>query len=420
MASWERAGRRRLGRGLNGDVLNYSGCVSFLRSTDGRVPSRNIAAPVRHLTRLPLLLGFAATGVGVALPGALLPAMTTQWHLNDEQSGRLFLLAWIGSSVAALLVRGSLRTVLLFGTAAIAAGSAALAFCQGRAAGLWILLYGVGLGLTMTSISLVRESQASRPAPELLRLNLWWAIGAFVCPSLTVRAQGTGQIAPMLCAIAVAFALFGTWASFRDDLKIEMSGRNISAVWTVFRAVPLCLIVMTMLSTGIEASAGAWLATYAKRNGAGVAGIVGLPTCFWAGLLISRWFWSLGRQRVSHDKIVRGSVALVATAWLVITSVQLHPVILAASFCLGFGIGPIYPVLLAWALRFQRGGSIFFLAGVGSAALPWMTGVISGHQHSLRVGLVVPIIASAWMVGSSLLLPLAHWDKRDASVAQVS
>lgn len=394
--------------------------MSFPRSTAGHLSSRKNSARVPRLARLPLLLGFAATGVGVALPGALLPAMITQWHLRDEQSGRLFLLAWIGSSSAALLVRGRLRTALLCGVAAISVGSTGLAFCDGRGAGLWIFLYGVGLGLTMTSISLICESQASRPAAELLRLNLWWAMGAFVCPSLTVQAQGTGRIAPMLCAIACAFVLLGIWASLRKDLNIEVSGGSIAAAWTGFRAVPFGLILMTMLSTGIEASAGAWLATYAKRNGAGVAGIIGLPTCFWAGLLISRWFWSLGKQTISHDKILRGSVAVVAIGWIVITTVQLHLLVLAASFCLGFGIGPIYPVLLAWALQFRRSGSIFFLAGVGSAALPWMTGMISGHQHSLRVGLVVPIIASWWMVGASLLLPLTRWDERDAALARVS
>jgi MFS transporter, FHS family, glucose/mannose:H+ symporter len=396
--------------------LNYAGGVSFLRSTAGRLPVREIAARDGRNAPWPLLLGFAATGVGVALPGALLPAITAQWHLRDEQSGRLFLLAWIGSSVAALLVRGSLRTVLLCGAAAVSIGSASLAFCHGRGAGAWILLYGLGLGLTMTSISLIRERQASRPAPELLRLNLWWALGAFVCPSLTVWAQGSGQIAPMLCGMALVFALLGVWASLRDDLRIETSDRNLPAAWTVFRAVPFGLIVMTMLSTGIEASAGAWLATYAKRNGAGVAGIIGTPTCFWAGLLISRWFWSCGRHAISHDRIFRGSVALAATAWVVITTVQFHSIVLAASFCLGFGIGPTYPVLLSWALRFRRGGSIFFLAGVGSSALPWLTGLVSGHQHSLRAGLMVPIVGSLWMVGTSLLLPLSRWEESDAEV----
>ncbi len=79
------------------------------------------------------------------MPGALLPVMLLRWHLRDEQGGRLFLLAWIGSSLGALLVRGSLRTAMLVGSIAIAVGAAGLAFCEGYGADLWIALYGLGL-----------------------------------------------------------------------------------------------------------------------------------------------------------------------------------------------------------------------------------------------------------------------------------
>ena len=62
-----------------------------------------------------LYAGFLGTGVGVALPGVLLPVFLLNWHLRDEQAGRLFLLAWAGSSLGALAVRGSLRTCLALG-----------------------------------------------------------------------------------------------------------------------------------------------------------------------------------------------------------------------------------------------------------------------------------------------------------------
>jgi fucose permease len=217
------------------------------------------------------------------------------------------------------------------------------------------------------------------------------------------------------------FVLLAVWASLQNDLKVRRLTFHGDPASYIFKTVPLGLILMTMLSTGLEASAGAWLATYAKRSGAGVAGIVGMPAFFWFGLLMSRWFWSSGRQTISHDKILRGSVAIVAAAWIAIISLQVHLLAMAiASLCLGFGIGPTYPLLLAWALRFRCGGSIFFLAGVGSAALPWLMGLISGRHHSLRVGLLVPILGSAWMVGSSIVLPLSRWDKANVTLVSVS
>ena len=39
--------------------------------------------------KIGLYLGFAATGVGVALPGALLPLLLRRWSLSDARGGLL-------------------------------------------------------------------------------------------------------------------------------------------------------------------------------------------------------------------------------------------------------------------------------------------------------------------------------------------
>jgi fucose permease len=374
----------------------------------------------KALATAPLYLGFAAAGVGVALPGALLPAMLLRWHLQDEQAGRLFLLAWIGSSLGALLVRGSMRTALLCGSISIALGATGLSFCQANTTAAWMAFYGLGLGLTMTSISLIRQQQSGGSGTELVRLNLLWAIGACACPSLTASALTAGNIGPVLRGLAFCFAALGVWTICQKELKTEGAVSPAAHPWMLLRAVPFGLIVMTLLITGIEASAGGWLATYARRGGYGIAGAIAAPTCFWAGLLLSRLFWSLCSRRLTHDWTVRGSVALMGGASVLLIAAGSGPLLLAAAFCLGFGIGPTYPLLLAWALRFHRGGTIFFLAGVGSACLPWLTGLVSARQHSLRVGLAVPMTATLIMVTLSLVLPLGRWSRQDAAIAATS
>jgi hypothetical protein len=367
----------------------------------------------------PLYLGFAATGVGMALPGAILPAMLLRWQLQDEQGGRLFLMAWIGSSLGALLVRGSLRRTLFFGSLAVAAGAAGLAFCAGRGADMWMILYGFGLGLTMTSISLVRQWESGGSGTELVRLNLLWAIGACACPSLAIRALRFGDIRPVLCGLAICFALLATWTAIQPRLTIRTAAGKHANPWAIFRATPLGLIVMTLLITGIEASVGGWLATYARRGGFGIVETVAAPTCFWAGLLLSRLFWSAGNRWLSQDWTVRGSVALTAGSSIILIASGSGLPMLIAAFCLGFGIGPTYPLLLAWALRFQRSGAIFFFAGLGSACLPWLTGFISAQKHSLRVGLAVPMMATMVMVTLSLQLPLRLWSRQDGITTPV-
>jgi fucose permease len=80
--------------------------------------------------------------------------------------------------------------------------------------------------------------------------------------------------------------------------------------------------------------------------------------------------------------------------------------VLLAAFGLGFGLGPVYPLLLALALDFKESGVIFFVAGLGSACLPWLTGLISNQHASLHVGLFAPAVAAVLMLALSLLFPL--------------
>jgi fucose permease len=341
--------------------------------------------------------------------------MLSRWHLGDEQAGRLFLMAWIGSSLGALLVRGSLRTTLLCGGIAVGFGATGLGFGAGHGADIWMALYGLGLGLSMTSISLIRQQQTNGSGTELVRLNLLWAVGAFTCPSLTIRALTTGDLRSVLCGLAVCFFLLAAWTAFQRTLTTRAAEAEHAKPWTVFRSIPIGLIAMTLLITGIEASAGGWLATYARRGGHGIAETIAAPTCFWAGLLLSRLFWSICYTWVTHDLTVRGSVLLMGAASVVLIVSGSGQLMLIAAFCMGFGIGPTYPLLLAWALRFQRSGAIFFLAGVGSACLPWLTGLVSAQHHSLRVGLAVPMSATMIMAVLSLVLPLRVWNREEAA-----
>lgn len=374
---------------------------------DGRSQS-----PRSWLHAIPLYLGFAATGVGVALPGATLPALLVRWHLSDAQGGRLFLFAWIGSSVGALAVRGVLRDSLLAGCAAISLGATGLLFGAGSAAqaDLWMAAFGAGLGLTMTSISLLRQSSSEQSGTELIRLNFAWALGACLCPTLAAGALRSGHLRPLLCGLAVSFVALGLWAAAQASLRDRVVESKAGLGWAAVRGVPFALVLMTMLITGVEASAGGWLATYSRRSGADVAGVIAAPTCLWAGLLLSRLLWAVWARQWRPRQIVRSSVALMAAAGVLLIVSSGGWTLLLAAFCLGVGIGPVYPLLLAAVLRSARTGSIFFLAGVGSACLPWLTGVTASAHGSLRTGLFVPVIATFMILILAWTGPAAAWN----------
>ncbi|GAC1415483.1 MAG: hypothetical protein NVSMB62_03300 [Acidobacteriaceae bacterium] len=366
---------------------------------------------------MPLYLGFVATGIGVALPGATLPALLVRWHMSDAQGGRLFLFAWVGSSLGALAVRGKLRRSLLAGCAGIAVGAFGLIAGAGSAtqANLWMAAYGGGLGLTMTSISLLRQKANEHSGTELIRLNFVWALGACLCPALAERTLRFGDLRSLLGGLGAVFIVLALWTMTETALNDQIA--QTADRWLALRRVPPALVLMTMLVTGIEASAGGWLATYSRRNGDGLTGTIAAPTCLWSGLLLSRLVWAVWAQQWSARRIVRSSVALMAAAGIFLIVSSGGWTLLAAAFCLGFGIGPVYPLLLTAVLRFARTGSIFFLAGVGSACLPWLTGVSAGAQGSLRIGLLVPVVAIFATLSMAWLVQPKAWGNSSARSA---
>ena len=264
----------------------------------------------------------------------------------------------------------------------------------------------------MTSVSLLRQRHTTgnptATAREMLRLNFVWAVGACACPTLALQTLHTGDLALILAPLAAFFFTLALWSTFLLPSPASLS--TPAGFRHLFRLVPARLILMTALIIGVEASAGGWLSTYAHRGGLHLGATIEAPTCLWAGLLLSRLLWSFSTQ--PGARILRGSIALItSSALLLITpAISTHGgiLLLLGSFALGFGIGPTYPLLLAAVARFHQGSAIFFLAGIGAATLPWLTGLVSGRNASLRAGFTVPLAATfVLLLLSALPLPSA-------------
>ena len=141
------------------------------------------------ISRAVIYLGFAGTGVGMALPGSVLPALLVRWSLADSRAGFFLFLGWMGTSIGALLVRPSKVKSLALGSFLIALGALGLAFGSRWSCFLSMAVFGVGLGMAMTATSLLQSARnAGRRGAELNRLNLVWALGACICPVLATHS----------------------------------------------------------------------------------------------------------------------------------------------------------------------------------------------------------------------------------------
>ncbi len=362
--------------------------------------------------KAPLYVGFIATGVALTIPGALLPLLLVRWSMNDARGGLLLFSFYAVGSFGSYYARGRMNWSVARGAVLTVLG----AICLGWA-GRWtaygaIALYGLGLSLTMTSISLLLSQRfPEQRRLELTRLNLVWAIGAALGPWIALRStrgaattQATAVLhgQHVLLGVAIFFALTAVWSvameqgpaaavSARTDAASNRNaGGGIGVPWT--------LLVLIFGATGVEAAAGGWLTSYAQRAGDSLGITIGAATFLWVGSFVSRVVHSTKWASRLPERAVLGSSMVAMTAALALLLAWPAGVVtMVAAAVLGLAAGPVYPLVIAAALRYRENSTVFAVAGVGASILPLLTGALSTWTHSLRAGLGVPLLAAAIM-----------------------
>jgi fucose permease len=349
---------------------------------------------------------FLGTGLGTALPGAMLPLLLNRWSMTDREAGSLFFLFFVGSASGALLSRGSLSASIVRGCVILATGAVALVLAHRPFELLAVPIYGLGLGIVMTSISVLQARRhANARTAEMARLNFLWVLGACLGPSIGLRGAAAFGTAAVFYGIAGFFVVIAVAARIFVQ---HAAPANETGTLADRARIPIALVVLVPLSTGVESAAGGWLATYSARAGDTLGLTVGAATCFWAGMLVSRALQSHPEAACASERWMIQLGPGLATAGLMIIVAMNGRWILAGALMLGMGVGPMYPLLLAMTLRHGEAGNVIFaLAGAGASLLPLLTGVVSGWAGSLKSGLAVPLSASLVM----LLLGAAfsHW-----------
>lgn len=354
-----------------------------------------VAHPTRSSRAGTLYLLFTLTGVGLVLPGALLPLLVAQWAWGDGRSGVLFFLFFLGSFFGAFCARGTLGPMLSLGTLAWVVPLALFSWLHGPMVFLAFLMCGFGLGITMTGLSLVQSRRSGvHRLRELTRLNLLWACGACAGPFLLLRSCAAFGLSETLQGCAAAILLTGAtvaWQLRREPVPASGAWH----AWRHLRDLSASYAITLPLATGIEAGMGGWLTTLAARQHGGGATMVSAVSALWMGLLTSRLLFS-SRHAPVRNRWVMPAFALFTVLGLAAELGGQFPVSsVVGAFLVGFGIGPLYPYLLSRNLDHGEAGNAGFLvAGAGSSLLPLLIGVLSQMFHSLRMGLLAPLVGS--------------------------
>jgi FHS family glucose/mannose:H+ symporter-like MFS transporter len=363
-----------------------------------------------------LCFGFIICGIVTVLPGPLLPLLAARWHLRDVQSGTFFAVQFAASTVAAIVSPWRLRRSLPTGFGLMAAAAILLSVAMrsvsasaGHAlalAAFALIGFGIGLSVTATNLTVALADPRAR-ARRLSVVNLWWGMGAVVCPWLVAAAERAGHLAVLLPALAVAAA-----ATFAALAPLLLSGADAppaprgesspSQTGTlIFFAAFLFLYV------GVENTVGGWIATYAHRfSGMTLAAASLTVSVYWLALLTGRGVGALALRPLSDRVVLLSSLVLALAAVALLILPHAPAVVLAAVALAGAGFGPVFPLgvsrMLARVSDHRPTGWVFAMCAGGGAVLPWLTGLVSTGSGSLRVGFAIPVAALAIILALAL------------------
>jgi FHS family glucose/mannose:H+ symporter-like MFS transporter len=351
------------------------------------------------------------------LPGPLLPVMAARWGLRDVQSGAFFAALFLASTVGSIFSPHRLRRNLPLGYASMTAG-VVLLIVAGQVSGgslghglalAAFALVGLGIGLSVTATNLmvgVTVDSQAEPGVRARRIsivNLWWGIGAVVCPWLIARSERAGGVPELLAVLAAGtaamfVALLPQWREAEPARSGEgRESRASQAGILSFFAAFLFLYV------GVETVVGGWITTYAHRFSSMTVERAGLiVSLYWVALLAGRWAgaWAL---KTMPERVVQLPALVLALAAVVgLVAPHATGIVLVAVAVAGAGFGPVFPVAVSRMLGrvsdHRNTGWVFAVTASGGAVLPWLTGLVSTRTGSLRTGFVVPVAGLAAIV----------------------
>ncbi len=356
-----------------------------------------------------LYAGFLFAGSATVLLGVMLPRLAAQYHLSDSSSGTLLMIQYATCASGALLVRRRLMMTLALGYLLMTSGALALLPAPRALAAPMIGLFGLGLGMAMTSTSvwIGRRFTGSRGS-ALALLNFCWSGGASLCPLIVTRLPvhfSLTEICLPVALLGAAFAVLVLPARNLAASRRATPGAGASA------AAPFPLVALfsgiAFLYVGVEAATGNWMSTYAVRTVSWDFPKSSLAAAgFWGALLAGRGLTPLALRFLTEARLHLLSIAAACFAILLLLSTHSAAGLVAGACACGLTLAPIYPLTIS--LFLERAGEapnvgwVFATAGYGGAALSWCTGVVSTAVHSLRAGLFATLAAALVMLGLSL------------------
>ncbi len=347
--------------------------------------------------------------------GPLLPSIAQTHGFPLERAGILVSSIFVGGLISLVASKHILARLSDLKTILAATYLTAIGFIGlGSLSGLFplaasALCYGMGAGLnSIASHILFPRYYPDRVASSLSKLNAFFGIGALIGPLVVLTLfygrihyhwifVGAGFLA-MCLTVYLGKALYSKAAltvtapaAFVEKAQPE----PIKAV--IGHPILIALVLINFIYVGSETSLGAWTYTFLQRadnlDGALASSAISL---LWAGLTIGRMVSTRVCLKVNPKYVTMAAMIILVLA--VFASATIHAgaaVALPLVLLIGFGLGPIFPTVIAQsAIRFPRASSTtttITIAGgnFGGTLLPALGGYVLARYGAINFMLLL-------------------------------
>lgn len=367
-------------------------------------------SPNRALSAL-LHFVFFISGITTVIIGQVLPILSSNFALNDLQSGYFFPAQFSGSIIGTLTTswfgkRNKFVTAAVLGCAAMAVGVTAMSLSSfaGCLAGFFI--NGLGVGLTLPSINmLILEMNPLRSASALSILNFCWGVGAIVCKPFVDATSTRTSILLTSLFLAVPLLIGASLIAFipRENLaaaslaELPLPETKPVAIWATRLAWTIALF--NFVHVGFESGMGGWMTTYAERlHGEAVVTLFSPTFLYFLFFVIGRGIAPLFFRYLDEDKVLFIDLCLMLCGMLIILTASNIIWLGIGAAVSGLGTSSVFPTNVSRFTRSfgptatRRATPLFICGTIGATAVTWLIGFVSNQTGSLNSGMYVLLL----------------------------
>jgi MFS family permease len=354
----------------------------------------------------------------IGILGPSLPSMVADLGITYAQAGFFFTLLSLGSLVGTSLgAVGSdyLPRKVIYGICviALAAGLSMLGFARGYAIiALVIFLFSMmGSPIGAIGQSIMLDMFPGKRERHLSFMTLFGALGGLLAPVLVSINFGASLSWRWIFieTSVIAFVVFFVLLAIRIP-PASQGGARVSFLTIARHRGVIGTAVLIFVSVASDLGFSYWLAQYFKSELHASLGlsstIVGV---YLVGIIAGRLLIPLLLRRVAPRANLVGGLGIALAAILAFILVPWIPAKIALCALYGFGIGPVFPLLVARGTRefpSQAGavtGILYACMSLGGMAFPLLVGALAqgwgiGNAYFFCAGMVLILLVA--MVGS--------------------